>query len=68
MSYMSASDSRIFFGLGKRTKIDSLEITWPSGSLEKLTNVPIDKVIAVKEGAGIVSRSFPKIASKTASK
>ena len=30
-SYMSASDPRILFGLGKRTKIDSLEITWPSG-------------------------------------
>jgi hypothetical protein len=65
MSYMSASDPRIFFGLGKRTKIDSLEITWPSGSLEKLTKVPIDKIIAVKEGAGIVPRNFPKITSKT---
>ena len=30
-SYMSASDPRIHFGLGKRTKIDSLVITWPSG-------------------------------------
>jgi hypothetical protein len=68
MSYMSASDPRIFFGLGKRTKIDSLEITWPSGSVEKLINVPVDKIIAVKEGAGIVSRNFPKIASKTVSK
>ena len=67
-SYMSASDPRIFFGLGKRTKIDSLEITWPSGLVEKLTNVPIDKIIAVKEGAGIVPRPFPKIPPKTASK
>ena len=68
MSYMSANDPRIFFGLGKRTKIDSLEITWPSGLVEKLTNVPIDKIIAVKEGAGIVPRNFPKIAPKTASR
>jgi enediyne biosynthesis protein E4 len=65
---MSASDPRIFFGLGKRTKIDSLEITWPSGLVEKLTNVPIDKIIAVKEGAGIVPRPFPKIPPKTVSK
>ena len=36
MGYMSASDPRIHFGLGKRTKIDSLEITWPSGQVEKL--------------------------------
>jgi hypothetical protein len=68
MSYMSASDPRIFFGLGKRTKVDSLEITWPSGAVEKLTSVPVDKIIAVKEGAGIVPRPFPKIVAKTAGK
>ena len=68
MSYMSASDPRILFGLGKRTKIDSLEITWPSGLVEKLTNVPVDKIIAVKEGAGIVPHPFPTIAPKTAGK
>lgn len=62
--YMSASDPRIFFGLGKRTKIDSLEITWPSGQVDTLTNVPVDKIIAVKEGTGIVARSFPKIRPK----
>ncbi len=33
-SYMSASDPRIHFGLGKRAKIDSLEITWPSGQVD----------------------------------
>src|SRR4029077_15256940 len=61
MSYMSASDPRIFFGLGKRAKIESLEITWPSGQVDKLTSLPVDRIIAVKEGAGIVPRSFPKI-------
>jgi len=64
MSYMSASDPRIHFGLGKRTKIDSLVITWPSGQVDKLTNVPIDKIIAVKEGVGIVPRNFPKIPTR----
>ena len=48
---MSASDPRIHFGLGKRTKIESLVITWPSGQVDKLTNVPVDQIIAVKEGA-----------------
>jgi len=60
-SYMSASDPRIHFGLGKRSKIDSLQITWPSGQVDKLANVPIDTIIAVKEGAGIVPHSFPKV-------
>ena len=67
MSYMSASDPRIFFGLGKRTKIESLEITWPSGQVDKLTNLPVDRIIAVKEGTGIVPHVVPKITPKAAS-
>ena len=62
-SYMSASDPRIHFGLGKRTKIESLEITWPSGQIDRLTNLSPDQIVAVKEGAGIVPRQFPKIPS-----
>ena len=63
-SYMSASDPRIHFGLGKRTKIESLVITWPSGHVDKLTDVPIDKIIAVKEGAGIIPHPFPRVPSR----
>jgi enediyne biosynthesis protein E4 len=60
-SYMSASDPRIHFGLGKRAKVESLVITWPSGQVDKLANLPIDTIIAVKEGTGIVPRPFPKV-------
>jgi hypothetical protein len=60
-SYMSASDSRIHFGLGRRTKIDSLVISWPSGQVDKLVNVPVDQIVAVKEAVGIVPHSFPKV-------
>ncbi len=63
-SYMSASDPRIHFGLGKRAKIESLVITWPSGKVDKLTSVPIDAIIAVKEGEGIVPHLFPKVKAK----
>ena len=63
-SYMSASDPRIHFGLGKRSKIDSLQITWPNGKVDKLTDVPVDSVIAVKEGVGIIPHSFPKVKPK----
>ncbi len=62
--YMSASDPRIHFGLGQRRSLQSLEITWPSGTVDKLTNVPVDQIITVKEGMGIVPRNFPKIASR----
>src|SRR6202022_4404776 len=44
MSYMSASDIRIHFGLGKRSKIESLEITWPSGQVDRSTNVLIARI------------------------
>jgi len=64
MSYMSASDPRILFGLGKHSRVDSLEITWPSGQIDRLTRVPIDQIIAVKEGVGIVPHRFPKVATR----
>jgi hypothetical protein len=64
MGYMSASDPRIHFGLGKRTKIQSLQITWPDGQVDKLTNLPVNQIIAVKEGAGIVPRKFPRMPSQ----
>ncbi|MGO9336983.1 MAG: CRTAC1 family protein [Terracidiphilus sp.] len=63
-SYMSASDPRIHFGLGQRAKVESLVITWPSGQVDKLTSLPINKIIAVKEGVGIVPHPFPKVPSR----
>lgn len=63
-SYMSASDPRIHFGLGGQTKVDSLVITWPSGQVDKLTNLAADQILAVKEGTGAVPRPFPKVPRK----
>ncbi|MEJ2006539.1 MAG: CRTAC1 family protein [Acidobacteriota bacterium] len=63
-SYMSASDTRIHFGLGKRKSIESLEITWPSGQVDHLTKVPINQFISVKEGSGIVPKKFPRVSWK----
>jgi hypothetical protein len=61
MSYMSAQDPRVHFGMGSRKTIESLEIAWPSGTVDKLANVPANQIITVKEGIGIVPRSFPKV-------
>ena len=61
MSYMSAADPRIHFGLGQRTKVDSLKITWPSGQTDQLTDVRVDRIIEVKEGEGIVPHAFPEL-------
>jgi hypothetical protein len=61
MSYQSAQDPRLHFGLGQRSNVDSIEILWPNGSTTKLANIKADQIIAVKEGAGIVERPFPRV-------
>ena len=53
-SYLSQNDLRVHFGLGAATKIDSVEIRWPSGKVETLTNLAADNFYAVLEGEGIV--------------
>ncbi|MEJ7608301.1 MAG: ASPIC/UnbV domain-containing protein [Bryobacteraceae bacterium] len=47
-SYLSASDPRVHFGLGTSTSATA-EILWPSGRRQRLENVPVDRVITVKE-------------------
>lgn len=64
MSYQSAQDPRLHFGLGSRTQIDSLEITWPSGAVTKLEKLAVDQIIAVQEDKGIVERPFPRVRFK----
>jgi hypothetical protein len=49
-SFLSSHDPREILGAGKATKIDSVEIKWPSGRVDKLTNPPINKYIKVVEG------------------
>jgi len=53
-SYLSQSDLRIHFGLANATKIDKIEIHWPSGRSEILTNLVVDQHYTVVEGSGIV--------------
>ena len=42
--YQSASDSRLHFGIGKRTEIDTIRITWPNNKQTVLTNMEINKI------------------------
>ena len=48
-SYMSQSDLRVHFGLGKATKAD-VEIHWPSGAIDKHAGVPANQVLIAEEG------------------
>jgi hypothetical protein len=53
-SYLSSHDPRMVLGLGKREKLDWLEVKWPlpSGKVERFTNLPIDRYITIVEGEG----------------
>jgi hypothetical protein len=54
--YISQSDFRLHFGLGGATKVDSVEIRWPSGLVQHLDNLEANKIIKIREGAGIVDK------------
>jgi hypothetical protein len=49
---MSSSDKRVHFGLGAETRIQSVEIRWPSGIRQTLRNVSADQILSVDERAG----------------
>jgi hypothetical protein len=51
-SYLSASDARLHFGLGSAARVDEVVIRWPSGLAEKLTSLPVDREIVIREGEG----------------
>jgi enediyne biosynthesis protein E4 len=48
-SYYSHDDLRLHFGLGDATRIDAIEVRWPSGERTRLTNVPVRQVVRIKE-------------------
>jgi hypothetical protein len=53
-SYLSQNDLRLHFGLGAATKIDSAEIRWPSGAIDRIGPLAADQYYSVLEGHGIV--------------
>ena len=53
-SYISQNDLRLHFGLEKRTSVDLIQVRWPSGAVDTLTNVSVNKIVTVKEGKGLV--------------
>ncbi len=49
-SYASESDRRLLFGLGKAKKIQRIEVKWPSGSVQRLVDIDVDRSIKIVEG------------------
>jgi hypothetical protein len=53
-SYASSSDQRVHFGIGTATKVDRVEIYWPSGVKQDIAVPGADRIYTVVEGKGIV--------------
>ena len=55
-SYLSQSELTLTFGLGTAEHADSVEVQWPSGGTDKLTNVAAGQTITVLEGKGVIAQ------------
>jgi hypothetical protein len=53
--YLSQSELVLTFGLGQATRAESLEITWPSGQVDRVNNLDGDQTVIVEEGKGVTS-------------
>jgi hypothetical protein len=51
-SYASTSDPRPHFGLGQATKVDDIEVRWPSGKVEHFSVLGVDRIVTITEGSG----------------
>ena len=49
-SYLSAGDPRLHFGLGDARRIESLEVHWPSGRVDRFLDLPADTGYLLREG------------------
>jgi hypothetical protein len=54
-SYLSSSELVLTFGLAQHEKADAIEIHWPSGQVDRLSNVAAGQTITVTEGKGVTS-------------
>jgi enediyne biosynthesis protein E4 len=55
-SYLAQNDPRVHFGMGKSPRAERLEILWPSGVVDVVTDIDANQIITVQEGAGSVNR------------
>jgi enediyne biosynthesis protein E4 len=54
-SYLSSSELVLTFGLAQHDKADAIEVRWPSGQTDRLSNVSAGQTISVTEGKGVTA-------------
>jgi len=57
-SFLSGNDIRLHFGLGNRTGVESIEVRWPSGRIDRFQNIPVNRILVVTEGKGISAAPY----------
>ena len=53
--FLSSNDPREHFGLGSRTSLDVLEVSWPNGEVERFEELVAGKLVTIEEGRGVLS-------------
>ena len=61
MSYCSAQDPRIYFGLVKHARVDTIEISWPSGAREVIHDLAANQIVTIEEGQGVTPYRYPSL-------
>jgi len=55
-SFCSQNDLRIHVGLGARSRVDRIEVAWPSGATDSVAGVDADQLVVIRETGGVVRR------------
>jgi hypothetical protein len=56
-SYLGQNDLRVHFGLADATRVERIDVRWPTGEVEIIRDVASDQIVTVTEGRGITARS-----------
>ncbi len=48
-SFLSSNDPRLHFGLGHRKRVDSIEIRWPTGKVDRYQNLEANRILSFSE-------------------
>jgi hypothetical protein len=52
-SYLSSHDPREVLGIGSASKVDYIEIRWPSGKVTRIANPSINRYLKVIEDGAV---------------
>jgi len=56
-SYLGQNDLRVHVGLGDVTRVEKIDIRWPTGDVETIHDVAADQIVTLTEGKGITGRT-----------